>query len=394
MWSLKRAVTHLWLSSQSAARVGRIHTPHGVMDTPGFVPVATSGTVKGCDNLRLMEAGSQLIFCNTYHFLVHPGPKVVEDAGGLHKFINYKTGPIITDSGGFQIFSMSARKITNELKGKIPSKYECEIQTHRYLFDESNSASLISLNEKGATFRSYYDGELITLTPESSVMAQKQLGSDIIIPLDILPSIDNQDMMATFHRTHRWQERSLQTHKADPRGQAMYSVIHGGMDISLRNKSMDTLFEMPFDGHAVGGSIGSNRTESFDLLKAIMPRLTSTHKPVHLLGVGDTQSIGSMIGFGIDTFDSSYPTKIARTGRLLSEGGTIDISRSEFKSSHDEPIDRTCGCVACKNHSRAFLHHLNRMSELSFYTLATAHNVWKMNDYMRSLREKITRNEL
>eukprot|EP01117_Protostelium_nocturnum_P003895 TRINITY_DN15159_c0_g1_i1.p1 TRINITY_DN15159_c0_g1~~TRINITY_DN15159_c0_g1_i1.p1 ORF type:complete len:394 (+),score=120.40 TRINITY_DN15159_c0_g1_i1:13-1194(+) len=366
-------------SKRSAARVGRIHTPHGVIDTPGFVPVATNATIKGCDNNRLQENGSQLIFCNTYHLLVHPGAETIEKGGGVHKYMNYKR-PIITDSGGFQVFSLSQTKRTNELKGNKEVIYD---------------PSVLKITEEGVKFRSYLNGDIINLTPESSVEAQKKYGSDIIIPLDILPGLDTspKDLRKAFEKTHRWEKRSLNVHLKEKKGQAMYSVIHGDMDLKMREESIKILTSMDFDGHGVGGSLGRNREEMVELLRNIMPSLNETGKPIHLLGVGDIPSIEQTAQFGIDTFDSCFPTKLARHKTLLSRNGPININKHRYKEDFS-PIDPECKCTTCRDHSLAFLHHLHKMKEVSFFSLASAHNIRFMMDKMSSIREMILRDEI
>ena len=212
-------------SRKSRARVGRIHTPHGIIDTPGFVAVGTNATLKAVDSEMVNSIGLQLMFCNTYHLILQPGSETVEKAGGLHKFIN-RDKPIITDSGGFQVFSLAYGTVNDELKSKGKKK---------------DNGSVVKINEEGVLFRSYRDGNKVLLTPESSVEAQKQLGADIIIPLDELPPyhISPGKLRASLERTHRWEKRSLDTHLKNRNNQAMYAVIHGGVDPELRKKSCD-----------------------------------------------------------------------------------------------------------------------------------------------------------
>ena len=264
-------------SKKSRARVGRIFTEHGVIDTPNFVAVGTNGTIKSLDAKMVDEIGLQLMFCNTYHLLLQPGPEVVEKAGGLHKFMNRKM-PIITDSGGFQVFSLAYGSVASELKGNGAKK--------------GTGNSVVKIKEEGVTFRSYRDGRKILLTPETSVDAQKALGADIIIPFDELPPyhIEKKSLAASLERTHRWEKRSLDRHLENPRGQAMYSVIHGGVDKDLRSKSCKTLGNLPFDGHAIGGSVGKTKEEMLDMLSFTMPLLPE-EKPNHLLGIGDLPSL-------------------------------------------------------------------------------------------------------
>ncbi len=374
--ALKFEVLHR--SKRSRARVGRIHTPHGVIDTPNFVAVGTNGTLKGIDNALVDEVGLQLMFCNTYHLLLQPGSKTVKKAGGLHKFINRK-GPIITDSGGFQVFSLAYGSVAQELKSKGTKK---------------NDGSVLKITEEGVLFRSYRDGSKVLLTPESSIEAQKDLGADIIIPFDELPPyhMQSHDLKASLERTHRWEKRSLDTHLANPQGQSMYAVIHGGIDKELRSKSCATLTKLPFDGFAIGGSIGKNRSEMFELLDHTMPLLPED-KPNHLLGIGDLPSLEGCIPKGIDTFDSSYPTRMARHGVVLTGNGNL---RVEHRRNADNfgPIEEGCTCPTCSRFSVGYLHHLFKAKEMTAMSLASIHNLHFMVQLMQRTREAILNDEI
>lgn len=368
----------IFQSKKSHARVGRIHTPHGIIDTPSFVAVGTNGTLKALDNHFLDTLNQQLMFCNTYHLLLHPGTDVVAQAGGLHSFIN-RQQPIITDSGGFQVFSLAYGGVANELKSKG---------------QKNSQNSVVKISERGVVFRSYRDGALIDLTPESSVQAQKQLGADIIIPFDELPPyhIDKQALKKSLDRTHRWEKRSLQEHLQNKQQQAMYAVIHGGVIPEFRTESCETLTQLPFDGFAIGGSVGKNRQEMIDMLSHTVP-LLPRDKPNHLLGIADLPSINAIIPLGIDTFDSSHPTKLARHGHLLTTQGTKKISQTSWKYKF-EPIDNTCSCYTCQNYTISYLHHLFKAHEATAHTLATIHNISYMNHLMLKYREKILSGEL
>jgi len=365
-------------SSQSRARVGRIHTPHGIIDTPNFVGVGTNATLKALESTIVDQLGLQLMFCNTYHLMVQPGSETIKAAGGLHKFIGRK-GPIITDSGGFQVFSLAYGSVHDELKSSGTKKHD---------------GCVLKINEEGVVFRSYRNGDKILLTPESSVLAQKNLGADIIIPLDELPPyhIDPRTLKKSLERTHRWEKRSLDTHLANPNNQAMYAVIHGGIDRDMRTESCTHLTALPFDGYAVGGSLGKTREQMVEMLTYVMPQLP-TDKPNHLLGIGDLASLEQCIGLGIDTFDSSHPTRCARHGLIFTSQGMLKINNSTYKNDFT-PLDPQCSCPTCKNYTRAYLHHLFKAYEMSAYTLATIHNLRFMIDLMQSYREKILRDEL
>ena len=368
----------IYRSTKSRARVGRIHTPHGIIDTPNFVAVGTNGTLKALDNVETTSLGLQLMFCNTYHLMLQPGTEVVRQAGGLHKYTG-RTGPIITDSGGFQVFSLAYGGVASELKSQGTKKH----------------ANLVcKITEDGVLFRSYRDGEKVLLTPESSIQAQKDLGADIIIPFDELPPyhIDPKALKASFERTHRWEKRSLNEHLKNRQNQAIYSVIHGGIDLDLRQKSCEILAELPFDGHAIGGSLGKNKQEMHTLLTHTMPHLPED-KPNHLLGIGDLESLEMGVPLGIDTFDSSYPTRAARHGMALAENGPIKITSSGNKTDFG-PLEPGCPCPTCTNYSRAYLHHLFKANEMTGYTLATIHNVDFMVRFMKSMREQILSGQL
>ena len=360
-------------SKKSKARVGRIHTPHGIIDTPNFVAVGTNGTVKTLDNALLHDIGLQLMFCNTYHLLLQPGTEVVRQAGGLHSFINRKL-PIITDSGGFQVFSLAYGSVADELKSRGKKK---------------QSGSVLKITEEGVHFRSYRDGSKVILTPESSIKAQKDLGADIIIPFDELPPyhISPKALKESIDRTHRWEQRSLETHLKNQQKQAIYGVIHGGIDPDLRKISCDFLTKLPFEGFAIGGSMGKNKQEMYDILSSTLPHLPE-EKPNHLLGIGDLESIKQCLPIGIDTFDSSYPTRCARHGILLTEQGGINITKAEY-STRFNPIEKECRCPTCVNFSMAYLHHLFKARELTSMSLASAHNLYFMVQLMQKYRQLI-----
>jgi len=359
-------------SKKSRARVGRIHTPHGVIDTPNFVAVGTNGTIKALDNSMVSDLGLQLMFCNTYHMMLQPGTEIVKQAGGLHSFINRKL-PIITDSGGFQVFSLAYGSVADELKSRGTKK---------------QGGSVLKINEEGVLFRSYRDGSKVLLTPESSVQAQKNLGADIIIPFDELPPyhIAPAELKKSLDRTHRWEKRSLDTHLANPQEQAMYAVIHGGIDAEMRKASCKYLTNLPFDGYAIGGSVGKNKEEMHELLSFTLPLLPE-EKPNHLLGIGDLPSIDRSIPLGIDTFDSSYPTRAARHGVLLTSKGDLNITKAEnaLKFTSVEG----CPCPTCSRFTLAYVHHLFKAREMTAMSLATVHNLHYMVQLMNNYREAI-----
>ena len=365
-------------SKRSRARVGRIHTPHGIIDTPNFVAVGTNATLKALDSQTVDDLGLQLMFCNTYHLMLQPGTETIKKAGGLHRFIN-RNAPIITDSGGFQVFSLAYGTVKDELKSKGQKKQD---------------GSVLKITEEGVLFRSYRDGASILLTPETSIAAQKDLGADIIIPFDELPPyhIDQKILTESLHRTHRWEKRSLDAHLANRQNQAMYAVIHGGVIPELRTMSCEYLTNLPFDGFAIGGSFGKTRDQMLEMLSHTMPQLP-TDKPNHLLGIADLSSLEPGIALGIDTFDSSHPTRCARHGLAFTKKGFVKLLNSTNKEDFN-PIEPGCTCLTCKKFCRAYIHHLFKAKEMTAYSLTSIHNVHRMIELMREYRQAIMLDEL
>lgn len=365
-------------SKKSRARVGRIHTPHGIIDTPNFVPVGTNAAMKALDGITIDQLDVQLMFCNTYHLMLQPGTQTIKNAGGLHTFMR-RTKPIITDSGGFQVFSLMYGGVTSELKSNG---------------QKQSSNAVLKISEDGVLFRSYRDGSKMLLTPETSVQAQKDLGADIIIPFDELPPfhMDQKKLIRAFERTHRWEERSLREHLKNKQNQAMYSVIHGGIDPNLRKKSCELLGALPFNGNAIGGSLGKTFDHMITMLTGMMPYLPY-EKPNHLLGIGDLRSLEPCISLGIDTMDSSYPTKCARHGMLFTAQGTLKIRNARYKNLF-KPLDKTCICYTCQNYTAAYIHHLFKAHELLAYSLTSIHNIHFMMNYFKQIRELILENKV
>ncbi|MBD3231500.1 tRNA-guanosine(34) transglycosylase [Candidatus Dependentiae bacterium] len=365
-------------SKKSCARVGKIYTRHGVIETPNFVAVGTNGTLKAVDNKIIEQLDLQLMFCNTYHLLLQPGINIIKNSGGIHKFIN-RSKPIITDSGGFQVFSLKYGGVNQELKSKGKKKYE---------------GSVLKINEDGVLFRSYRDGSKILLTPESSILAQKDIGADIIVSFDELPPYHfcPKKLDQSLQRTHRWEKRSLDVHLKDKRGQALYAVIHGSIDKKLRKKSCDFLTGLPFEGFAIGGSVGKNREEMVEMLNFLMPRIPEA-KPNHLLGIGDLESIDKIIPLGIDTFDSSHPTRCARHGLLFTKKGFLRILKNGNSQIY-KPIEDDCFCPTCQNYTLSYIYHLFKAKELTGFTLATIHNIYFMIEKMKKYRNQILNDEV
>lgn len=357
------------LKDNGFCRSGSITTAHGVINTPHFVPVATNAVIKGCDSEMIDEIGVDLLFVNTYHMLVHPGDGIIKNAGGIHNFMQRKQS-IITDSGGFQIFSLRYGGVAQELKSQGMKK---------------NNSCVISVNEEGVMFRSYRNGELIFLTPESSVIAQKNIGADIIIPLDeLLPfHTEEKAFKKSFDKTHRWQMRSFIEHEKNKNKQLMYGVVHGSVFAEYRKKSVELLLQCDFDGFAIGGSLGKTVSDVKYVLKETIKYLPP-EKPRHLLGIADLETIKIALKLGIDTFDSAYPTKCARHGWLFTDEGVIKITQSKWRDVHDKISE----APRLNNYSAAYLHHLFKSHEQTAGMLASIHNIWYLNEFCRKLREQ------
>jgi queuine tRNA-ribosyltransferase len=385
-------------STKSQARVGRIHTPHGTVDTPGYVAVATNAALKGVDFRQADQANQQLIFANTYHLMLHPGAELISQAGGIHSFTKRTDRPFITDSGGFQVFSLAYGSVHEELSSKGELKRAVRSNNKRgYSRRNDMGKDAVKVSEEGVVFRSYRDGSKFLLTPESTVQAQKMIGADIIIPLDELPPyhIDRRALAESVDRSHRWEARSLQEHLKNVNGQAMYCVVHGGIDRELRTKSVEYLTSLPFDGYAIGGSLGNGKQELKELLDWMMPMFdddSSTsrrEKPRHLLGIADEESIRNAVVRGIDTMDSCYPTRVARHGTILTRDGSIKISSGKHARSFGVKLDEQCNCSTCTHYDRAYLWHLFKANEPIAVSLAAQHNIQYMSDLMENIRQAI-----
>ena len=312
------------------------------------------------------------------------------EAGGLHKFVNRPNKPLITDSGGFQVFSLAYGSVQESLDSEGELK-----RANNGKAQKSKKGPPVKVTEDGVYFRSYRDGSKIFLTPESTVEAQKAYGADIIIPLDQLPPyhIDRQKLIDSVNRSHRWEARSLRKHLEDVKEQAMYCVVHGGVDVELRTESVEYLTSLPFDGYAIGGSLGKNSEELIKLLEWMMPMFEEGDrkgKPRHLLGIADESSILSAAEHGIDTFDSCYPTRVARHGTLLTRKGKVNISSGKkYSKAYGVPIDDECNCSTCQHYDLAYLWHLYKAKEPLFMQLAAVHNIHYMNDLMANVRQDI-----
>ncbi|GFH58934.1 queuine tRNA-ribosyltransferase [Chaetoceros tenuissimus] len=394
-------------STKSMARVGRIITPHGIIETPSYVPVATNAALKGVDFRNLdanvdqhegIDQYGQLVFSNTYHLILHPGREVIRDAGGIHKFTG-RNQPFITDSGGFQVFSLAYGSVQAEREQHSELKRGHTVDKPYWSTSEDDNEDPVEVTEDGVMFRSYRDGSKIFISPEITVDAQKDFGADIIIPLDELPPhhISRSTLVDSVARSHRWEARSLRQHLKNVNGQAMYCVIHGGLDVELRKQSVEYLTSLPFDGFAIGGSLGKDRDELKNLLNWMMPMFEKDNrrnKPRHLLGIADEESIRHAVTRGIDTLDSCYPTKLGRHGTFMTSDGLLRIKQGKHKKSFGKKIDETCQCATCRNYDRAYLHHLFKAKEPLAVMLGTQHNLFYMQNMMKKIRKDILDNRI
>jgi queuine tRNA-ribosyltransferase len=366
----------------SFARTGKLTTPHGTIDTPNFIFCGTKASVKGLSPKQLRDEGTDIILSNTYHLMLSPGPELVESMGGLHKFTGWD-GPMFTDSGGFQIFSLGHGSVTDEIKGKA---------------GRVKNKSILKITEEGAEFRSYLDGKKFFLTPEYSIDIQRKLCADLIVQLDECTPfhVDKEYTARSMEMSMRWGDRSLAEWKRKDDGkQRMYGIIQGGVYPDLRKTSCDYVASRDFFATAVGGSLGGDKQQMYDVVEMCAPWL-HPQRPVHLLGIGTFIDIFTNVRFGMDTFDCVGPTRIARHGWALVKGAPkerINLRNAQFMKDQD-PIDSTCGCYTCKNHSKGYIHHLFRVGELLGMQLVSIHNVHTMNRLMRDVRQAIRTNTL
>jgi len=338
----------------SKARAGRMHTMHGEIKTPVFMPVGTQASVKGLTVEGLVDAGSQIILANTYHLLLRPGIEVFKKFGGIHSFMNWK-GPVLTDSGGFQIFSLPHAR---------------------------------AMNEEGATFQSYVDGKTFLLSPETSIEMQRAIGSDIMMVLDqCIPSkADFDQAKRAVELTHRWAVRSLEARGDSP--QALFGIIQGACFPELRELSSEFLKKLPFDGLAIGGlAVGETQQERYEFT-GLVTDLIPDSLPRYLMGVGTPLDILEAVHRGVDMFDCIMPSQLAHRGVAFTSHGMIHFRRQVYKMS-EKPIDSRCSCHACRNYSRAYLHHLIKAGEILGNELLTFHNVHYYHRLMHEIRENI-----
>ncbi|MBG9795468.1 queuine tRNA-ribosyltransferase [Paenibacillus dendritiformis] len=345
---------------QTGARLGIVHTPHGSFETPTFMPVGTQATVKTMSPEELKEMNAKIILSNTYHLFLRPGHEIVREAGGLHKFMNWDRA-ILTDSGGFQVFSLSDMR---------------------------------NIEEEGVHFRSHLNGDKLFISPEKAMEIQNALGSDIMMAFDECAPYpaEHSYVKHSLERTTRWAERCLNSH-ARPHDQALFAIVQGGMYEDLRIQSAKDLTSMDFPGYAIGGlSVGEPKPLMYEVLETTVPLLPDS-KPRYLMGVGSPDALveGSMRG--IDMFDCVLPTRIARNGTTMTSQGRLVVRNAKFTRDFG-PLDPNCDCYTCRNYSRAYLRHLIKADETFGLRLTTYHNLYFLMNLMRQVREAIREDRL
>lgn len=376
---------------QSRARAGVITTPHGVIETPAFTVVGTKATVKGVAPSFLKDLGVQAVLSNTYHLYLQPGEDVVAEAGGLGKFMHWN-GPTITDSGGFQVFSLGAGFEASVSKFAPREEVPAEDKTPVFYDKElaTSHGKLAIVDEEGVTFTSHHDGTLHRLTAERSIEIQHKLGADIIIAFDecTSPLADHAYQKEAMDRTHRWADRSLKAHRqnvAASQKQGLYGVVQGGRYEDLRRESAKILAAMDFDGYGIGGSF--SKEDLIKALDAVVEELPED-KPRHLLGIGEPEDIFIGVEKGMDTFDCVAPTRLGRNGTVYTKTGKTSL-RYE-KGLHDQgPIDPGCVCYACANFPKSYVTHLMRAGEHLGGMLASIHNLHFIVNLLKDIRTSI-----
>ncbi|MGB3651684.1 MAG: tRNA guanosine(34) transglycosylase Tgt [Rivularia sp. (in: cyanobacteria)] len=340
--------------SNTSARAGIFSTPHGVVETPRFMPVGTLANVKTITPAQLRDTGAQMVLSNTYHLHLQPGEAIVAGGGGLHKFMGWDK-PMLTDSGGFQVFSLSEmRKIT----------------------------------EEGVSFRSPHDGRIINLTPEKSIEIQNTLGADVIMAFDECPpaTANREEVQAATERTYRWLVRCVEAHKRGE--QALFGIVQGGIYADLRSSAANALTKLDLPGYAIGGvSVGEEPELIHQIVRQTAP-LLPVEKPRYLMGVGTHQEMVVAIASGVDLFDCVIPTRWARHGTAMVKGERWNVKNAKFREDFT-PLDETCPCYTCQNFTRAYLSHLIRAQEILAYTLLSIHNITELIQFTQKIRASI-----
>lgn len=382
-------------SSLCRGRAGTLETPHGRINTPAFVTVGTKASVKALTPEQIRSTGAEVVLANTYHLYLEPGAERVKSFGGLHKFMNW-SGPLMTDSGGFQVFSLGAaygKELSKITKITDPSQMIAE----RSL--DSETPRLASIGADGVSFRSHLDGSLHYITPEKSIEIQHDLGADIIFAFDecTSPTENYRYQEEALERTHRWAQRSLEHHKKLSRlnldmnskgsifSPALFGIVQGGREEGLRKKSAEFMKSLDFSGYGIGGSFAK---EDMDTAVKWVNEILPKEKPRHLLGIGEPEDLFMGVENGVDLFDCVLPTRNGRGGTLYTSAGKINIRNASFREDTG-PIDDHCQCDVCKNYSRAYLCHLYRAHEMLGGTLGSIHNLYFIINLVKRMRESI-----
>ena len=371
-------------------RVGVITTSHGEIHTPAFVAVGTKATVKSLNPEQVRDAGVEVVLGNTYHLYLQPGDEIVREAGGIGKFMNWP-GPTMTDSGGFQVFSLGAaygKDISKIMKAADPSLLIPE------RFDDSDAPRLAKIGQDGVSFKSHLDGSVHYITPEKSIQIQHNLGADIIFAFDecTSPAEDLKYQEEALERTHKWAERSLTEHKmlkarfsTFSKNIALFGIVQGGREESLRKKSAEFIGGLDFDGFGIGGSFAKeDMSTAVKWVNEILPE----EKPRHLLGIGEPEDLFMGVENGVDLFDCVLPTRLGRNGTIYTKTGKIIIMNTKYRNDFS-PIEKDCICYTCKNYSRSYLAHLFHGKEMLAGTLASIHNLYFIVNLVKKIRQSI-----
>jgi len=369
-------------SKVSNARLGFIETSHGVIETPCLVPVATQAVVKTLTSQEVEQTKSQILISNTFHLHLKPGEKLVQKAGGLHSFMNWKK-PLMTDSGGFQVFSLGFGR--DHGVGKIlKTQNEKEISMHA-------QPQKLKIMQDGVYFKSPIDGAELFLGPKESIKIQEKLGADIIFTFDecTAPLANHEYTKNSLKKTHTWAQICLKAKKSK---QALYGIVQGGKYKDLRIESAKFIGALPFDGFGIGGEFGDNKKIMTQMLDWVIKELPE-RKPRHLLGIGHLEDIEKIIKTGVDTFDCTVPTHYARRGIAFTSEGTLNLKQSKFLKKR-EPLDKNCICNVCLNYKKDYICHLLRAGELTALKLITFHNLCFFHNFVEEIKQRIKRGEI
>jgi queuine tRNA-ribosyltransferase/7-cyano-7-deazaguanine tRNA-ribosyltransferase len=368
-------------SKKSKARLGILRTPHGIVETPSLVPVATQAVVKTLTSREAKEAGCQILISNTFHLHLKPGEKILKSAGGIHSFMQWDR-PLMTDSGGFQVFSLG---FGHDLSvGKV-LKYFPE-KKNKHLVETGSQPQKVKITEDGVFFRSPVDGKQLYIGPKESMKIQESIGADMIFAFDECtpPLASKAYAKDALQRTHRWAKICLETKKSK---QALLGIIQGSHFKDLRFESAKFMASLDFDGFGIGGDLGSSKDDIKKILRWTVPFLPEK-KPRHLLGIGYLEDMEAIIKEGIDLFDCTVPTHYARHGSAFTRGGKIDMKRTSMLKEKG-PLDKKCSCMVCQNYSRSYIAHLVRAKEMTGVKLLTFHNLYYFNEFVADIRRRI-----